>query len=277
MNYIVFIQIHGEAEKLFSCLESLSVQSLLPEIVVIVDDGTPNDSVYWQFKKHRHYNTFEPMRIDYFRGSKNKEPDLDTVGLSITKAWYIYSDPKHSVDYLSIIDVDSRPETTYYQTIIEKMDADPDLICASGVIRVDQRTEELISAKIIKRKDARGSGKVIRTDFLLKIPFMLFPEVAWDTWINTKAKQAGKKALQIPNAVLYSSRSTTRLTCRNNFRDGRLTYHFGYNVLLLVYKILFRGREVLKGYRDAKRKNWRLADEEVRKWFGWRYLLHFWK
>lgn len=198
---------------------------------------------------------------------------MDTVGLAIYYAW-IRKIWRKEYDYVSIIDVDSLPEETYYEKIIAEMNHNHEIICASGIIHIGEKKEELISAKVIKRKDARGSGKVIRTDFLNNIPFDLFPEVAWDTWINTKAKIANKKAIQIPGIILYSSRPTTRLNNRDNFRDGRLTYHFGYNPLLLLYKILFRGLDVWKGYRDAQKKKWKLPDPEVRKYFGWRYFLH---
>lgn len=277
MTYVVLIQIHDEGDKLASCIDALANQTLLPDKVIIVDDGTPNESVYSAYLKLETTN----LLVDYCRAADNKRPNLDTVGKAMLRVWItrIFLDflEPPLYNYVSIIDVDSLPEETYYEDIINRMDFDLDLVCASGIIQVGTKQEDLVSAKVIKRKDARGSGKVIRTDFLGNIPLKLFPEVAWDTWINVKAKLAGKKALQIPSAILYSTRPTTRLMRRNNYRDGRLTYHFGYNPLLVLYKVLFRGKDVWRGYQDAKRNQWRLPDPTVRKWFGWRYWFHFWK
>ena len=275
---VVFIQIHGEAEKLEKCLLSLANQTRKPDLVVVVDDGTPDTSVYLKYCQVM--KTLEPeIKVDYCQAALPKDPNLDTVGKAIRYAWLVKvsGDNRLSFDYLSIIDVDSQPEELYYSLIVNTMELDSDLVCASGVICVGDKTEELISAKVIKRKDARGSGKVIRTDFLAAIPPQYFPEVAWDTWINIRAKLAGKKAEQIPYATLYTDRATTRLSNRNNFRDGRLTYHFGYNPLILLYKVIFRGKDVLRGYLDARKNNWKLPDPEVRKWFGIRFLFHFWK
>lgn len=278
-NYVVLIQIHDEAEKLPSCLESLLNQTILPNLVIIVDDGTPDTSVFKEYMLWIRHNHNQGLNVTYCQGSVPKKPNLDTVGKAMNYVFHhkvcIGSKPKH--DYLSIIDVDTLPSETYYEQILDEMKADPDLICASGVIHAGGKKEELISAKVIKRKDARGSGKVVRCDFLANIPLEYFPEVAWDTWINTKAKLAGKKALQLAGIVLYSSRPTTRVSNRDNFRDGRLTYHFGYNPLLLLYKVVFRGLDVLRGYLDARKKQWKLPDDEVRKWFGWGYLFRFWK
>lgn len=280
MSYVVLIQIHDEAEKLSKCLTSLANQTQLPDKVIIVDDGTPDVSVFKEYEVWIRYNHNQGLDVDYCQGSPPKKPNLDAVGKALFYVWVSkvcvqFNKPLY--DYLSIIDVDSLPEPTYYEDILNRMDNDSDLVCASGVISIGQAKEELISAKVIKRKDARGSGKVIRTDFLANIHLNLFPEVAWDTWINVKAKLAGKKTLQFPHTILYSTRPTTRLERGNNFRDGRLTYHFGYNPLLLLYKVLFRGKDIWKGYQSAKRIQWRLPDPEVRRWFGWRYWLHFWK
>lgn len=277
MSYVVLIQIHDEAEKLFRCLQALANQTQLPQKVIIVDDGTPNTSIYDQYTLILRSFGLTGMEVEYARAAVAKQPNLDTVGKAILYIWKRLLYSKDNYDFLSILDVDSFPETTYYEKLIAEMSADPNLVCASGVIQVNGIKEELISAKVIKRTDARGSGKIIRTDFLANISLTLFPEVAWDTWINVKAKLARKKTLQIPEAILYSDRTTTRLAKGNNFRDGRLTYHFGYNPLLLGYKILFRGKDIWKGYCDAKKNNWVLPDPEVRSWFGWKYLFHFWR
>lgn len=274
MSYVVLIQIHGEAEKLAKCLGSLANQTQLPTKVIIVDDGTPDVSVFKEYEVWIRYNHNQGLDVDYCQGSPPKKPNLDTVGKALFYVWVSkvcvqFNKPLY--DYLSIIDVDSRPAPDYYERILKKMSADPDLVCASGVIQVGLKREKT------RIKDARGSGKVIRTDFLANIPLNLFPEVTWDTWINTKAKLAGKKTRQIPGIYLYSTRRTTKLTLQGAFWAGRLAYHFGYNPILVLGKILLRGKEVWRGYQQAKQNQWRLPDEAVRQWFGWRYWLHFWK
>ena len=130
---IVFIQIHDEADKLESCIKSLENQSLLPSLVVVVDDGTPNFSVYDTVL------SFETkvFNVEYFRGVDDKKPNLDTVGISIRRAYMEFVRGKSCFDYLSIIDVDSLPTPDYYKNIISAMIEKPDLVCASGVICFD--------------------------------------------------------------------------------------------------------------------------------------------
>ena len=273
MSYVVFIQVYNES--ITKAVYALVDQLLQPYKIIIVDDGTPNTHIQIETDKLR--KEFG-SNILYYQGEYKKKANLDTVGNSLLGALiWLWSKKDITFDYLSIIDADSHPEPTYYEKLIDAMEEDQDLICTSGDIVVEGKTEKFISAKVIKRNYAQGSGKIIRTNFLTKIPINLFPEVTWDTWINTRAKLAGKKAIQIHGINLHCSRPTTRLAKMDKFRDGRLSYHFGYNPLLILYKIIFRGTDVWKGYRDAKKKKWRLPDESVRKWFGWRYLIHFWK
>lgn len=274
MSYVVLIQIHDEADKLAKCVESLANQTLLPDCVVVVDDGTPNDSVILKTIEIIESRGLSRMKLEYCQAASPKKPNLDTVGKAILYAWLTkvtVQFDKPCYDYVSIIDVDSIPPTGYYERIIKAMNGNPDLVCASGIIQVGTKVEKT------RIKDARGSGKVIRTDFLANIPLNLFPEVTWDTWINTKAKLAGKKTRQIIRISLYSTRRTTKLTPKGAFWAGRLAYHFGYNPLLVFGKILLRGKDVWRGYQYAKQNHWILPDPEVRKWFGWRYWVHFWK
>jgi hypothetical protein len=180
-----------------------------------------------------------------------------------------------------MLDVDTRLERDYYQRIIQEMNQQPKFACASGAIKIRSKTREYteqinIGAKI-GRKDARGSGKVIRTSFIAEVEDN-FPEVDWDTWINTKAKVRGFKSPQIDNVLMYQERPTTRVAGKNHFRNGRLTYHFGYNPILLFLKMVLAKKgalTILRGYLDARKKKWKLRDEEVRRYFGWGFFLHF--
>jgi len=128
------------------------------------------------------------------------------------------------------------------------------------------------------RKEARGTGKVIRTSLLKSINPELFPEITWDTWINTKAKLRGLKTPQIDETFFYTERPTTRVVKKDLVRNGRLTYHFGYNPILLLMKVVLArkgGLKIWKGYRQARKNKWKLKDKSVRSYFGWRFFLHF--
>jgi glycosyltransferase involved in cell wall biosynthesis len=260
------------------CIQSLAKQTYKPSQILIVDDGSPDQRVSDEII--RLDKEFSQLNIKLLRLPLKPQPNLDTVGRTWKEAWYKIKDDL-SYSYFGMLDVDTRLEDEYYKKIITEMEDNPKIACASGAIIIRSKSNEYIEkinigAKV-GRTDARGSGKVIRTSFITNVEED-FPEVDWDTWINTKAKVRGFKSPQINSVLLYQERPTTRVAGKNHFRNGRLTYYFGYNPILLILKMILAKKgaiTILKGYLDARKKKWRLKDTEVRKYFGWRFFLHF--
>ena len=260
------------------CIRSLTFQTLLPKLVLIVDDGSPDLRVSQEII--RLSEKFPEIDIQYLKLPLKPKPNLDTVGRTWKAAWNkLKSDSDWK--YFGMLDADTRIMENYYESIISELEQNPKIGCASGAIKIKSESDEYIEkinvgAKI-GRKDARGSGKVIRRTLLTQVEND-FPEVDWDTWINTKAKVKGFKCPQIDNVFMYQERPTTRVAGKDHFRNGRLTYHFGYNPILLIMKMILAKKgafSILRGYNDARRKKWKLKDKEVRQYFGWRFFLHF--
>jgi glycosyltransferase involved in cell wall biosynthesis len=275
----VVIKVYNEYEMLEECIRSLTYQKFKPNKVIVVDDGSSDPRVSTEVD--RLSKEVLEVKIDQIRLALKEKPNLDTVGRTWKAAWFKIK-KEGKFDYFGMLDADTRLERDYYERIISEMEHNPKLACASGAIKIKTESSEYIEdinigAKL-GRKDARGSGKIIRTAFLAEIKEEDFPEVDWDTWINTKAKIRGFKCPQIDNIFMYQERPTTRVAGKDNFRNGRLTYYFGYNPILLLMKMILARRgaiTILKGYLDARKRKWRLRDSEVRRYFGWRFFFHF--
>jgi hypothetical protein len=212
-----------------------------------------------------HAQTLKPTKTIIF-GSKGK----DRIGLGLK---YNLFRLKERFDYVAVLDTDSRLEKTYFERCIWLLEHLPELGAVSGGLYVNKVLEKLSG----RRRDARGAGKVIRGSLLYSIPKEDFPAVTWDTWINTRIKIKGMQALEFSGIKQTASRPTTRVANRDAFRSGRLSYHFGYNPLLVLVKIIlhkFKGRLFLQGYFAARKAKWQLQDQKVRDWFGWKWILH---
>lgn len=274
----VVIKVYNEYKMLNDCVRSLKNQTFKPSQVLIVDDGSPDPNVSKEII--RLGKEYPEIDIQLLRLSMKTKPNLDTVGRTWKEAWLVIKD-QGNYDYFGMLDADTRLTENYYYEIISEMERNQKLGCASGAIKVKSDFSEYIvkinvGAKV-GRKDARCSGKVIRTFLLSKVENN-FPEVDWDTWINTRAKIKGLKSPQIDNVFMYQERPTTRVIGKDNFRNRRLTYHFGYNPILLLLKILITrkgGLTLLRGYLSARKEKWKLKDDEVRQYFGWRFFFHF--
>jgi glycosyltransferase involved in cell wall biosynthesis len=274
----IFVQVYNEYELLEELVQSLIEQTLKPARVIIIDDGSPIPEVQEEIK--RLTNSYQVLNIESLRLPLKEEPNLDTVGRGLKIAWLSIKDD--NFNFVSILDADARPAPDSYETIVEEMDQNSKIACASGALVVKTEKKEYIEEINIGakfgRKDARGTGKVIKTSFLRIINPDNFPDVTWDTWINTKAKIRKFKTPQINKTFFYTKRPTTRVAKKDLYRNGRITYHFGYNPILLLMKIILAGKgglQIWRGYRQAKKVKWQLKDREVRKYFGWRFFLHF--
>lgn len=276
-QFCVVIKIYNEFDMLEGCIQSLAFQELKPVQIIVADDGSPDPRV--REEVNRLISKFPQLSIELLSLPLKTEPNLDTVGRTWREAWYKLKKNNHC-NYFGMLDADTRLEKDYYQKLIEIMENELKFACVSGIFKIKSEekdyTEQINIGAKVGRKDARGSGKVIRSSFIVEVESD-FPEVDWDTWINTKAKVRGFKSPQIDYVVMYQERPTTRVAGKNHFRNGRLSYHFGYNPLLVLLKMILAkrgGLSILKGYFDARKKRWRLGDEEVRKYFGWRFFLH---
>ena len=279
ISLCVVIKIYNEYEMLADCITSLNGQMLQPKKIIVADDGSPHPNVQNEVNQLR--QEFPELNIQLLKLPLKLEPNLDTVGRTWKEAWILLKESE-DFTYFAMLDVDTRLEANYYDIIIQEMEKNPLLGCVSGTIKIrDVRgdyIEEINVGAKFGRRNARGSGKVIRTSLLRDISDNEFPAVDWDTWINTKVKVKGYKCPQIDNIFMYQERPTTRVAGKDLYRNGRLTYHFGYNPLLLLIKMIIAKKgalEMFRGYLKARKANWKLEDEEVRKYFGWRFFLHF--
>ncbi|MHA2157195.1 MAG: glycosyltransferase family 2 protein [Candidatus Hodarchaeales archaeon] len=270
-DYCVVIKIYNEFEMLEGCIQSLASQIMKPKQVIIVDDGSPDEGVSKEILRLK--KEYLSLNIELLRLSLKSKPNLDTVGRTWMNAWQKIVTNGLVFNYFAMLDSDTRLMDNYYSSIIDVMEENARIIVRQDALEYIEKIN--IGAKL-GRKDARGSGKVIRTSFLTQVE-RDFPEIDWDTWINTKAKVRGFKSPQIDNIFMYQERPTTRVIGKDNHRNGRLTYHFGYNPILLLLKLILAKKgaiSIFKGYIDARKKKWKLEDEEVRKYFGWKFFFH---
>lgn len=273
------VKIYNEYEMLEDLIISLLKQVKKPNKVYIIDDGSPNPKVGKEIEAL--IEKYKQIKIELIQLPLKKKPNLDTVGRTFSTTWFKARE-ESNYDYIATLDADTRLEPHYYRKILLKMNQDQIIGCMSGVIIVREKEQEYIEKINIGakfgRKDARGSGKVIRSSLLDNIPDDDFPEVDWDTWINTKAKVRKMKSPQFDETYMFQERPTTRVAKKDLYRSGRLTYHFGYNPILLIMKVVIArtgGLKLLKGYWNARKNKWKLNDSEVRGYFGWKFFLHF--
>ncbi len=254
----------NEAPQLPELFESVASQTLLPAIWLFIDDGSIDETP--QVLEHL-MKQYPKLNVKVISMPKKKKGNLDKLGIAIKRA---LSTLTEHYDYYVKLDVDTRMPPHYFEEITKKFEADPKLMVASGVLVVNGKPEPN------RRKFARGSGIVIRGWFFeLFIPDI--PDVTIEAWINTKARFHGYKTYQFDDLVLIQTRPTTQLTAKGSFRNGRLSYYFNYNFLIVLGKAIAyallrkNGSAILRGYWYTWRERWKIKDHEIKFYYS-RYI-----
>lgn len=254
----------NEAAQLPELFESVAKQTLLPAIWLFIDDGSTDETprvLEDLVVKHPQLN----VRI--ISMPRKEKGNLDTLGIVIKKALRTLTE---HYDYYVKLDVDTRMPPHYFEEITKRFEQDPKLMVASGVLVVNGKPEPN------RRKFARGSGIVIRGWFFERF-ISDIPDVTIEAWINTKARFHGYKTRQFDDLVLIQTRPTTQLTARGSFRNGRLSYYFNYNFIIVLAKALAyallrkNGSAILKGYWYTWHQGWKIKDPEIKFYYS-RYI-----
>ena len=131
----LFVKVYNESEMLMNMVESLKEQILLPEKIIIIDDGSPNPQVSQEVE--RLIENYPELNISLLKLPLKEKPNLDTAGRTFNIAWF--QEKKSKYDFIATLDADTRLAPHYYARIIQQMDEDSTLGCASGKIIVKQK------------------------------------------------------------------------------------------------------------------------------------------
>lgn len=240
----VVLAVRNEAESLESVLAALNQQTLLPSVVVVVDDGSTDTTPQLLSRVAGAYGfELRVVRLPSHEARYNGRPELGGVinsGLSVVRAHH------PPVAYVMKVDGDHILPRNYTESIVERMEANPRLAVASGHILGEQYTAT----------SPRGTGMVVRAGFWNEADGMKFPLIyGWESWLNFKAMQMGYETRSFREVT---SR-VTRPTRKKGAALGRTMYAIGFTWPAAVWSCLRIARrslrtalEVFYGYVDRR-------------------------
>lgn len=241
----VVVAVRNEADSVRRVLSSLGGQSLIPEAVVAVDDGsTDGTGDVLDSSKGVFPFDLEVVRLPSHSASYVGRPELARVlnaGLAVLR---LRTPP---VDYVMKLDGDHVLPPDYLGRVVERMEADRRLAVASG----------RIAGERIAERSPRGSGMVIRWDFWDRANGARFPlEYGWESWVYLRAQASGYGTRSFPDIVTPVSRPTS---VTKGVLYGRGMYALGYfwpyaiGRCLLLFPHSPRGAvQMLRGYVDHR-------------------------
>lgn len=126
-QYVLISACRNEGDYIEGLIEAIAQQTIKPEVLLIVDDGSTDDTYKHVSAKKKNYTFLQICRM---HGSRNR-----SFASQVYAANYGYEMVKHlDFDYIGFIDADIRVEKKYYDVLIEKFEINPFLGVVGGLV-----------------------------------------------------------------------------------------------------------------------------------------------
>ena len=269
---LVVMPAHNEATHIRSCLDSFVAQTRPPDLLVVVDDHSTDDTAGLVRPYTQKYpwiqlrqRTSAPSRIP---GAKVVEAFLE----GLPQGWEHF-------DYLGKFDADLVLPRDYFEKILACFASNPKLGMCSGLLYVENKGQWVYES-IADKSQVRGPVKCYSRD-CYRAMGGLRPFIGWDVGDVMLARFHGFETTTLADLQVKHLRPTGSGYSRRNGRlQGRALYNLRYGWLLggvaALKMALTRGTPLLpwhalRGYAGAflNRKERMLSPEEgrfVRKW-----------
>ncbi len=257
---------YNEAQNIPGLVENLSQQTKKPDLLVIIDDGSTDNSTEL-FQKN-----LERVGIEYvlYTMPPKRKPDANLKGRAFTKVDILNSDwlETSDYDYLLLIGADTRFPNTYTEICTKIMDRFPQFGTLAGRIHGEPGSPTPM-----------GTGKIVRWS-VVKRTRGRYWDIDPDSLWNLIAIEMGYRML-IPKDLLVTVTRPTHMYGPTGYYDfGRRSYYVGWklqNALLYGFSLLARRDQpqyFLRGYLHAFTEGtWRCRDPKVEDYFSFSRML----
>lgn len=234
MKFSLIMPVYNEEKFLKLCLDSLMKQTIKPDQIIIVDDGSTDRS---------------PEIIKQYSGTivltlpKQKNSMIERVPYVMKAGTQLLDE---DFDYVGNLDADTVLEPQYYEKLLNEMEKDKKIGIAGGKL-IGQPEGKILG--LIPY--VYGCNRLYSRKCWFKINGgkNLKPVPTWDTYHNIYAQMLGFKALRFDYIHSWALRPAG---LGKNFSKGFQSYQLGYfGVFLLLRAIKDRSPKLLAGYLKA--------------------------
>jgi glycosyltransferase involved in cell wall biosynthesis len=221
-DYWCVIVTRDGAETIGTTLDSIIHQTLPPQFIVVVNDGSTDDT-----EKIVHSKLYPKIHV---LNTRSKTRDIRKVPRLLNLALNFSQDEKNNLPrtgYIMVSGDDNELSANHAQKLLSRMEDDPKLVVTSG--------EWLTSRGRRGDQMPHGGGRLIKTSYMNEVGGRYPIAYGWETWLLYKALEFGYKVRLYPD-VRYRHLRPFRAT--NLFNWGRAMYSLGFPSYFVFLRFL---------------------------------------
>lgn len=235
--YVLITPCRDEAAFARTTLDSVLAQTVLPALWVIVDDGSRDDTprILAEYA----------ARHDFIKVIRRDDRGRRSVGPGVIEAFYSGYDAidPRAYDYLCKLDLDLDLPPRYFETLIERMEAEPRIGTCSGKPYYRAHDGSLVSEGCGDETSV-GPTKFYRVDCFLELGGFV-REVMWDGIDCHRCRMLGWIACswddpELRFVHLRSMGSSEKGLVTGRLRSGRGQYFMGTSLAYMTASAVYR-------------------------------------
>ena len=211
INVAVVLNARNEEENISATLQHLTDQHLVPYRILVIDDGSTDNTA----KIALNYDV-ELIRRNPHDNYVARKELAETVNSGLEKL-----DNDEKCDYILLMSGEILLSKNYISTIVSRMENDPKLVVAAGVVK-----NEFAAVP-------RGPGRIVRYDFWKKLGLRYPVNYGFEGYLLWKAMSLGYKIKSFDDVVSDTVRKTG-----SSYEPERY-YYYGLGLKALGYSFLY--------------------------------------
>jgi glycosyltransferase involved in cell wall biosynthesis len=217
-SYLLISPGRNEAKYMRQTFDSVIAQSVRPALWVIVDDGSTDESpaiIAEYAAKH-----------DWIRVVTRKDRGVRAVGPGVIEAFYAGYETIRPEDYeyLCKLDLDLILPPRYFEELMQRMEADPQIATCSGKSYI-HHNGEFVSERH-SDETSLGATKFYRRDMFQQLGGFV-REVMWDGIDGHRCRMRGWRACSWDVPELRFTHLRPQGTSHKGWVTGRMRHGFG--------------------------------------------------
>ncbi len=234
MKYVVVVPARNEEKNIERLLRSLTAQSLLPAELVVVDDGSTDETAQRVLAFAKQY--------PWIRLCQTRKREARAIGAKVVAAFqYGYDQIKSEHEFLVKLDADLELPPNYFERIAKHFSDNPRLGIAGGSILVE-KNGHWIYENFSDKDHVKGAFKAYRKACYQNIGGLRL-SIGWDTADELLARYHGWEVFVDTDLNVKHHRplGTETGSLRTRFLIGRGMYRLRYGFWISLISAIKAG------------------------------------